>query len=147
MSRSWLDDTVKILQIVSIPIILIITVYGVLRDYLTDFWKGFVIGALVIFFLMLGLNVYFYWAGKKKTELKPSGIEPIDYVATAQTWAKNRLTGIDVARWMSEKAVDNGAGGYLVTGMAMRTYPPQTYRYHVVMTKDGKVVEESSYVH
>ena len=66
MSKSWLDDTVKILQVISLPIVITVTIYGAMQNYLTDFWKGFVIGALLIFFLMLILNVYFYWVGKSR---------------------------------------------------------------------------------
>ena len=95
---------------------LIITLYSFVRDYLTDFWKGFVIGALVIFFLMLVVNVYFYWAGKSRQATQPPQSTSASKPVTGAP-VNSRVISIDEAkkialnRVVSEKpqARNNGA--------------------------------------
>jgi hypothetical protein len=54
----WLNDAVNVLQLISLPILIVVTLYGAFSAYLTDFWRGFMLGALVVFLPMLILNIY-----------------------------------------------------------------------------------------
>lgn len=54
----WLNDAVNVLQLISLPILIVVTLYGAFSAYLTDFWRGFMLGALVVLLPMLVLNIY-----------------------------------------------------------------------------------------
>ena len=54
----WLNDAVNVLQLISLPILIVVTLYGAFSAYLTEFWRGFMLGALVVLLPMLVLNIY-----------------------------------------------------------------------------------------
>lgn len=47
-----------ILEVLSYLIVIGGTIYGIVTPYLTDLWKGVVLGGLVVFLLMIGMNTY-----------------------------------------------------------------------------------------
>ena len=160
MSKSWVDDTVKVLQLISLPIVIIVTIYGAMQNYLTDFWKGFVIGALLIFFLMLILNFYFYWKGK--TRQNHQHIQTVPPVVTTippreQTISIDEAKRIALVRVFSEKteARSDGAvqsaelkgGNWHVSGSWSESTPKSfsvTF-FEVVIDAHSKEILKSSY--
>ena len=68
MPRDTLDTVVKSLQAIFFLMMIVITVYGQLSPYLNDFWKGFALGALVVFLPMLVFNIYL---SRKRTKEEP----------------------------------------------------------------------------
>ena len=48
----------NVLQLIALPIVIIVTAYGAFSAYLSDFWRGFMLGALVVFLPMLVFNIY-----------------------------------------------------------------------------------------
>jgi hypothetical protein len=85
---------------------------------------------------------------REKEKDEKVNVPSVDYVAIAQAWAKGRLTGIDIERWGSREPEDDGEGGIVVRGVAIRgpMQSMQIYTYYVNMTKEGRVLHEKSSV-
>jgi len=71
----WLDDAVKVLQLISLPILIVVTLYGMFSPYLTEFWRGFMLGVLVVLLPMLVFNIYL-----ARRERKPHEVEAPSHV-------------------------------------------------------------------
>jgi hypothetical protein len=77
LSKDTLDTVAKSLQAIFFLVMIVITVYGQLSPYLNDFWKGFALGALVVFLAMLAFNIYFARRTKGETTVAPARITPV----------------------------------------------------------------------
>jgi len=73
----WLDDAVKVLQLISLPIVIVVTLYGAFSQYLTEFWRGFMLGVLVVLLPMLIINIYLARKGKGNKQKLDSLASPI----------------------------------------------------------------------
>jgi len=58
MSRPWLEDLKNAVQTIFLVLSIILAVYAVLSQIAAEFWRGFAVGALTIFFVMLAYHLY-----------------------------------------------------------------------------------------
>jgi hypothetical protein len=56
--RGLLDDAVQFLQLILIPIFIMVVLYGSFSAYLSDLWRGFILGIFVVFLPMSVINIY-----------------------------------------------------------------------------------------
>lgn len=68
----WLEDAVNVLQLIALPIVIVVTAYGAFSAYLGDFWRGFMLGALVVFLPMLVFNIYLARRTKREASSPPA---------------------------------------------------------------------------
>lgn len=84
MSKDTLDTVVKSLQAIFFLIMIVITVYSQVSPYLNDFWKGFALGALVVFLPMLIFNIYLTRKSKGVHRKQPTEKETTNEIAPRQ---------------------------------------------------------------
>jgi hypothetical protein len=56
--RGLLDDAAQLLELILIPIFIMVVLYGSFSAYLTDLWRGFMLGIFVVFLPMSVINIY-----------------------------------------------------------------------------------------
>jgi hypothetical protein len=84
LSKDTLDTVVKSLQAIFFLIMIVITVYSQVSPYLNDFWKGFALGALVVFLPMLIFNIYLTRKSKGVHRKQPTEKETTNEIAPRQ---------------------------------------------------------------
>lgn len=110
----WLDDAVKVLQLISLPIVIVVTLYGAFSQYLTEFWRGFMLGVLVVLLPMLIINIYLARKDKATKQKQPierkTTDETIPQVQTVVSPPKDELLRIlreFTNRWEQYKQLDD----------------------------------------
>jgi hypothetical protein len=89
-----MDFAVKVLQLISLPMLIVLTIYLTFSAYLSEYWKGFMLGALVTFLPML-----IFWAYREKGNRSNT----CDQAARARTGSR--------ARFLSRKNAHNTSIG------------------------------------
>ena len=139
MSKTWYEKAVSILQLISLPILFIVGIFSFVSPYLTDFWKGFTLGALAVFFPMLIFNVYNARNQKEDDLPSPPKVSSKQQQATTTIQAKEStdFTLNDTA-WVILSSIQGGVADSISTeNITKRTGLDRTLVFHTcVMLAD-----------
>lgn len=124
MSKDTLDSISKIVATIFYLIVISVTIYGQILPYLNDFWKGFMLGALIVFFSMLVFN--FYQTRRTKTTVKAILTEPTVPVSSPKIETKAIASQTTVAQ--HTRRIDGIAGGHDV--LTQLTYFKTIWEQH-----------------